>query len=77
MALYQVSSHFEMIIDTVFHSASRFITYYFPASAPMAIFNALLSLFKPRVPLKVKKYKKASRATPALDTSVVLECVLI
>ena len=27
--------------------------------------------------VKVKKYKKASRATPALDTSVVLECVLI
>ena len=27
--------------------------------------------------LKVKKYKKTSRATSALDTSVVLECVLI
>ena len=26
---------------------------------------------------KVKKYKKTSRATSALDTSVVLECVLI
>ena len=27
--------------------------------------------------LKVKKYKKTSRATSALDTSVELECVLI
>ena len=26
---------------------------------------------------KVKKYKKTSRATSALDTSVALECVLI
>ena len=27
--------------------------------------------------IKVKKYKKTSRATSALDTSVVLECLLI
>ena len=27
--------------------------------------------------LKVKKYKKTSRATSSLDTGVVLECVLI
>ena len=27
--------------------------------------------------LKVKKYKKTSRATSALDASVVLKCVLI
>ena len=39
---------------------------------PKLTLDGLLSLS-----FKVKKYKKTSRATSALDTSVVLECVLI
>ena len=34
-------------------------------------------MFKDAYCFKVKKYKKTSRATSALDISVVLECVSI